>query len=489
MKIAALYIRVSTDDQTEFSPDAQKKALIEYAKRNDYLIEDKYIYIDEGISGTSAKRRPAFQKMISTAKTKPKPFDAILVHKFDRFARSREDSVVYKSLLRRECNIKVISITEHLEDDKFSVILEAMLEAMAEYYSLNLAEEVMKGMSEKARRGQVQSVSPFGYKTVNKKYVIDEDNAEIVRLIFDKFVNCGMHASNIARLINNMGIKNIRGNKWDVRGIKRLLRNPVYIGTLRWNYTGRDKNYKTWTKDENEWITIENSHCPIISAEMFYAANKRLDEQSSNSLNKRPANCEVKHYLSGLLRCSDCGGTLIYSGLNNNNSFFQCGAYRRGKCNTSNSIVCKKIEKSFIDSLALYISALNTDSLKKEIVKSSSNDHTKEIEMLHKQLELVIKKYDMAKSAYLAGIDTLEEYAENKKIIKEEEENIKRELSNIPDHTEDIKDSLKQKEITFIEMLEDKSYSQKELNDYLKSFINAVYFNKKEDTITIDIKY
>ena len=68
-------------------------------------------------------------RMIATAKAKPKPFDAILVHKFDRFSRSREDSIVYKSLLKRECNIKVISITEHLEDDKFSVILEAMLEA------------------------------------------------------------------------------------------------------------------------------------------------------------------------------------------------------------------------------------------------------------------------------------------------------------------------------------------------------------------------
>ena len=115
----ALYIRVSTEDQLEFSPDAQKKSLIEYAKKNNYQIDERYIFMDEGISGTSAKRRPAFMRMIATAKAKPKPFDAILVHKFDRFARSREDSVVYKSLLRKECGIKVISITEQLEDDKF----------------------------------------------------------------------------------------------------------------------------------------------------------------------------------------------------------------------------------------------------------------------------------------------------------------------------------------------------------------------------------
>ena len=84
------------------------------------------------------------------AKSTPKPFDVILVHKFDRFARNREDSVVYKSLLRSELGIQVLSITENIGDDKMSVIIESMLEAMAEYYSLNLSDEVKKGMSEKA---------------------------------------------------------------------------------------------------------------------------------------------------------------------------------------------------------------------------------------------------------------------------------------------------------------------------------------------------
>ena len=137
-KFAAAYIRVSTDDQLEFSLDAQIKALKEYAKRNDMIILKEHIYADEGISGKRADKRPAFMKMIATSKKKPRPFEVILVHKFDRFARSREDSVVYKSMLKRESGIRVISITEQMEDDKFSVILEAMLEAMAEYYSLNL---------------------------------------------------------------------------------------------------------------------------------------------------------------------------------------------------------------------------------------------------------------------------------------------------------------------------------------------------------------
>lgn len=150
MQRAALYIRVSTEDQAEYSPTAQRKALLDYAGRNDMVVDQEHIYIDEGFSGRTARKRPAFMRMISDAKSKPKPFDVILVHKFDRFARNREDSVVYKSLLRSKCGIKVISITEQLEDDKFSIILESMLEAMAEYYSINLSEEVKKGYDRKS---------------------------------------------------------------------------------------------------------------------------------------------------------------------------------------------------------------------------------------------------------------------------------------------------------------------------------------------------
>ncbi|MBQ2297203.1 MAG: recombinase family protein, partial [Ruminiclostridium sp.] len=143
--IAACYIRVSTEDQTEYSPEAQKRALEHYARQHGMVLSPDHIYIDAGISGRRAETRPAFMAMIAAAKQKPPPFSVILVHKFDRFARNREDSIVYKSMLRRQCGVQVVSITEHLEDDRMSLILEAMLEAMAEYYSLNLAEEVRKG--------------------------------------------------------------------------------------------------------------------------------------------------------------------------------------------------------------------------------------------------------------------------------------------------------------------------------------------------------
>ncbi|MEF2919628.1 MAG: recombinase family protein, partial [Acutalibacteraceae bacterium] len=134
IKIAAAYIRVSTDDQIEYSPDSQLKNIRSYAKSHGYIVPDEYIYIDEGISGKNTKKRPAFNKMIGTAKLTPKPFDAILLWKFSRFARNREDSIVYKSMLRKQLGIDVVSISESVGDDKMSIIFEAMIEAMDEYY-------------------------------------------------------------------------------------------------------------------------------------------------------------------------------------------------------------------------------------------------------------------------------------------------------------------------------------------------------------------
>ena len=169
MKTGAAYIRVSTEDQVELSPDSQLKMIRDWGKKNDYIIPEEYVFIDEGISGRNTKNRKDFNAMLAMAKEKPKPFDAILLWKFSRFARNREDSIVYKSMLRRKYGIEVISITESIGDGKMSVITEAMIEAMDEFYSLNLAEEVQRGMTEKASRGEPVSKPPFGYSMKDGK--------------------------------------------------------------------------------------------------------------------------------------------------------------------------------------------------------------------------------------------------------------------------------------------------------------------------------
>ena len=180
MATAAAYIRVSTEDQIEFSPESQIKKIKEYAQYHNIHLPEDYIFMDEGISGRTAKKRPAFMKMIGLAKTKPKPFDVILVWKFSRFARNRQDSILYKSMLRKECEIDVVSITEQLSDDPTAILIEALLEAMDEYYSINLAEEVKRGMAEKFSRGGVVSAPPFGYTMGESRFEVEPDKAKIV---------------------------------------------------------------------------------------------------------------------------------------------------------------------------------------------------------------------------------------------------------------------------------------------------------------------
>ena len=143
-RIAAAYIRVSTDDQTELSPDSQLAVIRDYASKNGYVIPEERIYMDEGISGRTAAKRPAFNRMIADAKEAAHPFDCVLVWKFSRFARNQEESVVYKAMLRKD-NIEVISVSEPLIEGPFGGLIERILEWMDEYYSIRLSGEVNRG--------------------------------------------------------------------------------------------------------------------------------------------------------------------------------------------------------------------------------------------------------------------------------------------------------------------------------------------------------
>ena len=140
----ALYARFSSDNQRSESIDAQLRAMRTYCQHHNYIIVDTYI--DEAKSATN-DRRPSFQRMIADSKTKK--FDILLVHKLDRFARNRYDSAVYKRELKRN-GVSVFSVLENLDDSPESIMMEAVLEGMAEYYSQNLGREVMKGLRETA---------------------------------------------------------------------------------------------------------------------------------------------------------------------------------------------------------------------------------------------------------------------------------------------------------------------------------------------------
>ena len=270
---AAAYIRVSTDDQIEFSPASQLNQLRIYAQNHQLLLLDSHIYMDEGISGRTAARRPAFLKMIAAARETPRPFDVILVWKYSRFARSRQDSIFYKSLLRRECGIDVISVTEPLSDDPTSILMEALLEAMDEYYSVNLGQEVRRGMQEKFKRGGVVSIPPCGYQVVEGHFVPDQVQAPYVSMIYQQFL-AGSTCPEIARFLNDSGIRTSRGNPFDVRAIRYILTNPFYIGILRRQAhptAAHDHFYQNTAMDY-----AQGTHVPLFSPALFEQVQMKL---------------------------------------------------------------------------------------------------------------------------------------------------------------------------------------------------------------------
>jgi len=402
---AAAYIRVSTDEQTEFSPAAQLRAIQQFAARQGFHIASAHIYRDEGVSGRRADKRPAFQQMIAAAKARPAPFGVILVHKFDRFARSREDSIVYKSLLKRECGVRVVSITEQLEDDKFSVILEAMLEAMAEYYSLNLAEEVKKGMTEKARRGLLQTPAPFGYRMINGLLTPQPDEADAVRMIFGQYAYESANLRQLAQRLNEWGLRTKAGNMFDARGVKYILYNPTYAGKMRWTPTGSVVNKHDF--DNPDTLVLDAPHEAIVEPAVWQDANALLRARRHK---KAPpidnAAAITTHWLRGILRCAACGAVLSFGrGQNGRQGAYRCSRYLRGSCKESQRITAADAE-------TLVLSILREDTAEGALyAKRTAQPNTcdalhhcrKRIAQLQTQLE---KAHELA----LCGIDTPAEY-------------------------------------------------------------------------------
>lgn len=469
MQTAAAYIRVSTDDQIEFSPDSQIKAIREYAKRNDIILPEEYVFVDEGISGRNAEKRPAFMRMLSIAKTKPKPFDVILLWKFSRFARNREDSIVYKSMLRKECGIDVVSITEQLGEDKTSILIEALLEAMDEYYSINLAEEVKRGMTEKANRGEVVSIPPFGYTVENNVFVPNPDTAPVVQMIFNDFAN-GMGCRDIALKVNDMGILTKRGNGWENRTIDYLLNNPVYIGKLRWTPSGKtDRNFKN-----KDTIIVDGKHEPIINIDLWNDVHDKLAVKKSNYKRYSRQTAPTDFMLKGLVRCSNCGSTLVQG----QKGSLQCHKYAKGSCKVSHSITFSKINPAIIEQISTDV-ALDKFELNLNI-KTEYNDSDLNIKLLEKE-KIKLKRI---KQAYENGIDSIEEYKENKQVIMEKIAELEKKL-NTQISADKKKIDFKKRLTKALAILKNNKISEAEKNAVLKTCVDKIVFNKASSTIDI----
>lgn len=459
-KEAALYVRVSTDKQDELSPDAQIRLGKEYCEKNGLHLYNEHIYQEHGISGRKADKRPQFLKMIADAKSQDHPFDVILVWKFSRFARNQEESIVYKSLLRKQCSVEVISISEPLIEGPFGSLIERIIEWMDEYYSIRLSGEVVRGMTEKALRCGYQMTPPLGYEAVGdgRPFVINEDDYKIVDSIFQMYDTERMEPTSIARKLNETGYRTRRGNLFEKRTVTLILRNPFYYGLVQWN--------------GHEFI---GAHETRLSKEQYDSRIKYMDSVFRPVGQHAVSSC--RHWLSGIVKCPICGANLSYNP-SKNCPFFQCYNYSKGKHKESISISEKKLTQGVLSSIR---NILDTQDITYRYIPPKS-ENTDSIQLCEHELGRLESRRERIRQAYENGIDTLEEYRENKLRLKEEQARLEVQLEKLRENKiqkPPAAQMLKKTQGVY-EILLDPDVSYETKGQALRSIIEKIVYDKKE---------
>ncbi len=296
----ALYARVSSDRQdVDLSVAAQLRALRDYAEKIGYVVVREYV--DEAESGR-VDDRPQFNKMIDEASMPEAAFREIMVWKFSRFTRKREHAVAYKSMLRKR-GVRVVSITERADDTPTGKLLEGIIESVDEFYSENLAQEVVRGMREAASRGfWITGSAPYGYRKImvqdgakkRVKLELEEIAAQIVKRIF-KMAELGRGMMDIARELNDEGISSPRGKPWGKTSVHAILINEVYTGTLVWGANA---------KDGIEPVRVEKAFPGVVSTALFNRVSKLMRSRAPKVA--IPRRVGSPFLLSRLIKCGTC---------------------------------------------------------------------------------------------------------------------------------------------------------------------------------------
>ncbi len=287
-KIAVVYARYSSHRQGEQSIEGQLAEAYKYATAHGLTIIKEYI--DRAMTGRNDNREQ-FQEMLKD--TAKKQFDTIIIWKIDRFGRNREE-IAFNKYRCKKNGIKVVYVAESIPDSPEGVILESVLEGMAEYYSLQLSQNILRGQRASAEKCQSNGGNrPLGYKTdpATKKFIIDPETAPTVRLVFDMYAK-GSTVTEIVKELNNRGLRTLRGGKFTNNSLHSMLKNEKYIGIYKY-------------KDQ---VRIEGGVPRIIDDETFCKVQEML------KVNKRaPARTwsRADYILTDKLFCGHCGSNMV----------------------------------------------------------------------------------------------------------------------------------------------------------------------------------
>ena len=419
----AIYLRVSTEEQAQegFSIRAQEQKLKDYARIKDWSIYK--IYADEGISGKNLTERPAMQELIADVESGA--VENVLVFKIDRLTRNTADLIYLTDLFNKQ-NCGFNSLTESIDTQSPSGrMFLKIIGIFAEFERENIIERTKVGIERKVREGYKIGGNPsYGYDQAKNQKIqsINEEEAEIVREIFDMYANQRLAINDIARRLNVRKIPTKHNTTWGSTTIRRLLANVNYIGNVRHHM-----------RDEKRGYNVEGQHEAIIDKELFDNAQSLLANNRKANPRKLP---RAENYFSGLLTCACCGWKLVthnsYKTLKDGEksvtSSYRCSNKYMGVCTTS-SISQKKLEKAFMEYISKIPDLDIIDEIEIEEQKKRENEaQIKGYQDRHRQMET---KEREAMARYVENELDFESYREIKKMLDKEKAVIKAELAKL----------------------------------------------------------
>ena len=385
---AVIYARYSSHSQSEQSIEGQLRDNYAWARRNNVTVIGEYI--DRALTATS-DRRPDFQRMIRDAAKRQ--FQLVIVWKLDRFARNRYDSADYKARLKRY-GVRVVSVNEAIADGPEGIIMEGLLESMAEYYSANLSQNIRRGQRETLAKGRfVGGKAPYGYKHVDGKLIPDEKTAPIIRYVFEQYA-AGVPKKEIYAELNARGIRNSNGKPLGPTSFAEALANPVYIG--KYTYSG---------------TVVPGVSTPLIDETTFEKV-QRITKFNARTPGK--AKSSVVHLLQGRAFCAYCGAPLVgESGRSRNGEvhyYYACADKKKShSCHKKNEkkdpleeyVVDRTLRFILSPARASRVARAVVAQYKKEFSDSRVDELARAVSQLEKELnKLVDALIDAPKAAH-----------------------------------------------------------------------------------------
>lgn len=421
-----IYTRVSTAIQVDgYSLDAQRDKLIKYAEYQELDIAHEYS--DQGKSGKSVEGRPEFMQMLEDIKSEKDQVSYVLVFKLSRFGRNAAD-VLSSLQLMQDYGVNLVCVEDGIDSSKDAgKLMISVLSAVAEIERENIQIQTMEGRKQKAREGKWNGgLPPYGYKLVNGLLMIEEEEAEIIRIIFDKYLNTSMGSIAITEYLNSHGYKKkLRQNNtldyFTENFISKVLDNAVYCGRITYGkrtmekVTGTRNEYRQVRKDD--YIDVKGIHEGIITEEEW--AQVQIKRKSMAAYQPKSHSLEHEHILSGLLKCPKCGGPM-YGNVNrkkkkDGSSYKDYFFYR---CQRRKVIDGKKCdykrqwsEELIDDAVSELICSLVTKPKFEEHLRKKVGDKidTKELESEIEYLKKQIQSKKNAKERLGMEIDRLDE--------------------------------------------------------------------------------